>query len=649
MTASDYLDGTKRRMLRLGLPDFAIYDTFSGLLGVHLTDVMSDSPDVRIGDLVVPELTLTLSHTDLSSLSGASVTAESGIEAAREDVSAQLAAIYAASGSGTLVYARSASGCWIVADGRNVYGCRFTASGSAVLTPGFESTAAVTGLHITETALLNSDGHVGNNNGTLYLAHGTEPYLTRIGFIGYTYSAQTPGGFDFDSTEQTVTITSPLYAAVVRDLGADLSCNRITFDANGQESPDPALLGVRTDMLTIRSRAVYRSGELHRSPVSGEVTRYVPDSYGTFVMREMAAQDEETDEVRLYGLLGEAAYIPAADFFRSGDFVGATTFAELYTAFLGWLSRQGLTLTAVQQSYLNLSDLRVTAPDQTADFSGVTASDILRGLAALEGGNARLDKSGRLLLGWCGDTPVLTVSAESLSALRIGTEAPRAAQDIDLRAPDGKNVIATGQQPEQMWMRYLLDSTELDTACDRIVAAVDNRHRIPVTADLLEGAGPLLRAGDCIRLVTRSGGVLVTELMQQDVDAFPHMEARITTPDHTSWDTYTVDYEDTKVIGLTVTGWPAFVVSGYPPDTSGMAVTANCTRTGTESNDFIVDPALYSFSYTEQPAFDRCGMRVSFAGTQQGAYAALLYPLTAAGEPLLTAGGSVLAVTERST
>lgn len=153
MTASEYLDGSKRRLLRIGFPEFDLYDTYSGLLGVHLTDVMSDSPDVRIGDLVVPELTLTLSYqgkTDhdgtsaMTELAGAAVTAEAGLEQSREDITEELSAIYAASGSGKLVYARSANGCYFVADGKNLYGCRFgESSGRAFFDSEFESVSTL--------------------------------------------------------------------------------------------------------------------------------------------------------------------------------------------------------------------------------------------------------------------------------------------------------------------------------------------------------------------------------------------------------------------------------------------------------------------------------------------------------------------------
>lgn len=629
MAAPDYLADDKRRLLRINSTDeFDMYDTYTGLLGVHLTDVMSDSPNVRIGDLVVPELTLTLSHTDMTELSGVTLTAEVGLEQSRENVTDRITAIYTASGSGRLVFARSVIGHYFVADGRNLYYCR---EGTTSLVFGFESESVIESIIVEEST---PDNDSGVSYGHLYLCNRDVigHYLRKITFIGR------PMGVTFGS--ETAVSTGDLQQAIVHDYATrHESFNRISYVSEEPDVPDVLV----TERLEIRYSTVYRDGALHRTPIFGEVTRYAADSYGEFVLSDTDAQDEETDEARCYGILSKARDISAADFFTESRFRTISTFLGLYNVFLEWLTGQGLPLTAATQPYLNLPDMQVVQPDwQTADFSVYTAADVLRGLAVIEGGNARINCNGELVLGWCSKEPTMTVSADVLGSLRIGAEQPRRAQGIDLRNQEGGNVIETGQRPEQMWMQYFIDGSEYDIMCDNIISNIDNRQRIPITADLLIGASPLLRAGDSIRVVTKSGATIVAEIMQQDVDAFPHMEARISSPDHTDWTTWAVDYE--QVLDLRVTGWPEYVISGFAPDISGMVVEAEI-REGVEYVYITVYPGLYTFICNEEPRNNRCAMAVRAMGTQKTAFAELLYPMTTAlGELLTTDAGDILAV-----
>lgn len=644
MKAADFLDITKRRMLCIEFADFTLYDSYTGLLDVQLSEVMSDSPDVVIGDIVVPELTVELRALDLSGHLDETISCTAGLEQSREDVSEELRLIQEAIGGTQMCFARMYTGGWVAAEGNQVYSQVFTASG---YNPRVVFTTAqdITGLRLDETHVnYNQYGQVATCWGTAYFLHDTAPYLTKADYTG----AKSPNGnwsltFAGSTEEEEVTVSDPLWADIIGDgSGSGISTSRIALwhYVDLHHVPYAELIQV----LDVRFARYYDGGTLRRRAVSAEVTQYAPASFGEFVLTETAAQDEETVEVLCYGILGQLVKINAAEFLHSGyGYVHAgDSFAQLFQNFLTWLGTKGIPLTAAEQTYLNLDDLTVIAPDWTQlDVSGLTAADVLRCFALLEGGNARMNHDNKLELGWGGTEPVMTVSADRMASLRIGAERLAPATGMTYYQPNTRNVIESSVPEDKLVLMQLTSASALESAYAAIVRSFENGAHLPVTAELLCGGSPLLRAGDCIKAVTRAGAAVNVQLFQQELDRFPLMRSRVSTPEGTGWATEPIDFYALEVIGITVTGWPAFLVSGFPPDTSGMTVTA-VQRWG---NSFPVDETLYTVT-VGAVSNGRAPMTVSFCGfSVTNRLLPVGYALyNSHGQPLTTADGSLMIV-----
>lgn len=396
--------------------------------------------------------------------------------------------------------------------------------------------------------------------------------------------------------------------------------------------------GVKThDLITrldIRTASHYENGILQRYPAYGTAYSFRPASYGRFCMTELSSRDEETTNVLCSGILWRTVGLNASGFFTPVNFA-CSNFAELFANFCRWLTAEGIPVEPAQQTYLNLSGIAVTAPDwESEDFSTVTADTVLKEFAFLEGGNARLDREDKLRLGWCGTEPVLTVSAEVLGSLRLGNEKLLAATGIDpFWNPESRNVIRTELDGDALVLGRCTGILDLTYAYQRITAqfSAGTFPQIAFDGELLCGASPFLRVGDSLRAVSRSGMTVTVQLMEQTVREFPAMQADLSAPDGTGWETEPISGGD--IVSITVENYPPFVILGELPDISGMVVTAHQSGGGS----FTVDPSLVRIRLGTPESNGRILMQVWFAGRLAASYIQWRAKLlTHGGQPLLT-------------
>lgn len=647
MLATDWLDAAKRRTVQLDFSDCSVSDEDPVLLDLHYSEVMSDSPDVVIGEIVVPELRATFEAVDLSEHLGETVTLRAGLEVSREDVTEELREIAENLGN-DLYFARSYLGGWLVAKGNEVYSAQKGYSGTLTTSLEFTCVQDITGMWLEEPRVtVDAGGMPVRGSGTAYFLHREKPYLTKAAFVTALNLANHPyAGFAAGTEEETVTVSGALEMRLLTDADGGVSRSRISLWQYDPETLHDVAYGERIQTLSVRYAGRYEDGSLRRRVIAGEVTVCEPASFGELILTETSAQDEETVEAYCYGILGKLSAISAEGFLQTGYFFvhPGDTFAQLYRNFLTWLGTQGITLAAAEQTYLNLDSLTVTEPDWSqADLTAVTAADVLRCFALLEGGNARMNRDNRLELGWCADTPSMTVSAEITGSLRIGAERLAPATGMTFYQADTRNVIGSAVPEEKLLVRCFASASDLDAAYARIVQSMTNGAHLPVRGELLCGGNPLLRAGDCIRAVTRSGVAVNVQVFSQEIDTFPFMRSRISTPEGTDWSTDPVDFYREQIIRINVmSGWPRMIVSGFPPDTSEMVVRA----LKRSDRSFIVDPALYTVTVRENAEEECAAVTVHFESfTDENPRTLLRYAMyTAAGEPLMTANGRILAV-----
>lgn len=635
MRAEDFLNKTKRRLLRLKFKDFTLYDSCAALLDVSLSEVMSDSPDVEIGGIVVPELTLQFRAMDMRNHLDETITCEIGLEQDREDVSDDLRAIQTASGSGQLVFARLCSGTYLVGDGNTLYNCWKDENGAWQLDWPFESAQPISGICIEETASTDEYGHVGNYYGAAYLLHESKPYVTKVGYSGFTKVMGRPyHGVSFSGSEKLVDITAGLQEVMLMDMAK----RRTSVSQQTLESKDGTVKLVQT--LDVRYASCYDGGMLFRQPVSGCVTTFSTVSYGEFIITETNAQNEEQIELRCYGILHRLSGMNASGFFTAGRIEQCRKLVSLYYNFVDWLNENGIPVKREQQEYRNLSSISIDAECLTgADFSKATAAGILKEFAILEGGNAHINHDNRLELGWCGTVPVMTVATDRMGSLRIGTERLAPASGI---APflneNSENVIETGT--DKLLLAQIASEDELVIAWQNIIGQFANGAHLPFTGQLLAGGSPFLRAGDCVRVVTRSGAAVPVQIFTQDVSCFPFLQSGISTPEGTNWATLTVDFSQYRVEELTAEGWPEYLLDGFQPDTEGMTVTAHLKN----GDSFVVESGLYSVE-TRQKMQGLGVMCIRFYDCILEKTLPILYPLcTATGQSMCTEDNRILAV-----
>ena len=444
-------------------------------------------------------------------------------------------------------------------------------------------------------------------------------------------------------------VTSGLHGQLLRDLAQQhAGISRAELYRNG------GYYDSRTGITEIRYARYYASyadsiagkpGALHIRPVSGMFTVFDFASYGDFLLTETDSQDEDTTEVECCGMLHLLVGLRAADFFTNTYFA-VENFAALFANFTMWLRRKGIPIQEAAQDYLNLSALPVVEPDwQTADFSAVTADELLREFALLEGGNALLDRDGLLRLRWCGTDPVLTISPDVLGNLRIGNERLTSATGLDpFYNPVSENVIRTELQQDRMFLSVCTTAEGFSHAVRNVVEHFSDISQIPFDGKLLCGASPLLRAGDTIRAVTRSGTALCVQIMAQDAGQFPFLQSDISAPSGTGWVTQPIDTDALRVKSITADHVPEYVFAGEMPDISGMIVTAFQEN----GDSFPVDAALYRVTLGAMTG--NVLLTVEFAGCTFRTYIQVRYSLqTAGGETLQTSGGERFAVDGHNT
>ncbi len=643
MTAHEFLDVTRARRLRIAFPGVTIYDSFSGLLDVSFAECMSDSPNIAIGELVVPELTLTFSHIDLAAQRGQPGTLDVLLEQSRMDISAAVQRIQRQTGSRSLAICQGSNGCWFAADGRRLYSCWQDANGAMHLDLVLIASRDIAAIWLDETRVdISSDGLVRNNYGRVILLHTDAPHQTWAAFQGSFGGVDNVyTGFRIDGEEHEETDADPLQAAVLADAAtARIGMTRSTLCHLGTP------FGERITETVVQSSAVYVDGALCRTAFGGQCIIYEPSSYGEITLTESSATDEETTEAVCHGILHKltALHIGGTSGFLRTYLRGAATMADLYSSFLYYLRQEhGISLTAAEQTLADLAALPVVVPDWTTfDDTGLTAGQLLREFALLEGGNARIDRDGKLRLGWCETEPSLVISEEVLGRLRVETERLAPATGIaGLYNEASENVIETST--DELTLAPLTDAAALENVWRTIVARFSPAGHLPFAADLLRGASPLLRVGDCVTAVTRSGAALDVQVLSQEVGQFPALRAALSTPDGTDWTTEPVDYASAKIVHINVTPWPRFLLDDEPPDLSGSVVTA----VRMHGARFTVDPAICVVTRGTPLPNGLAPVTVTFAHCSEQTYLPVYHALTTAdGTPIVLANGDKIAVKE---
>lgn len=643
MTAEDFLDNHKNRILRIKFPEFSVYEFYSGLLEIRFSEIMSNSPDIEIGSLVIPEMTVITEYMNLKNHMQETVTLEIGLEQKRLDVSDEIQIIQKNFDSENLIFARDASGCWIVADGNLLYSVWFDLNHIMQMNSVFESKQQIFGILIQEERVdISANGNVTNHYGVIYLLH--QNSVTNIAFTGMTAFGTLHRGVLFSQKESEITITDSLHHAVISDMtkqAEHISLNEMTL----------CRLGVpyvkQTEKLDIRYARYYnKQRKLCRKALSAEVVIFSPVSYGEFIITETISQDEETTEMLCYGILGQVVGKNAENFFRHLHFATAENFAELYFNFIDWLNQNGISITAKNQEFLNLKNIPVIEPDwNTADFNGITAGEVLKEFAMLEGGNARMNHDNQLEIGWCETEPVLTVSSDNLSSMRIGTERLTPATGMKFLNPDSENVIQTELEYDRLFLKNVTHENAYTEVFQKIISNFGTNLHLPFSAEMLTGASPFLRAGDCIRLVNRSGAVIHVPVFTQDITAFPFLESRISVPENTSWKTTPADFSIFILDKIIVQNWTKFIIYGEPPDTSDMIVIAVLKN----GNQFFVSNHLYHVTVEEITDSGKVKMTITFLDKSQSALIPVYYALyTNNGRPMTSDNHALFAVKRRS-
>lgn len=615
MTAEDFLDERKKRLFRVKFPDFVLYDDNPVLLDVNLHEVMSDNPDIEIGNLVIPELTLKTEYLDMTNHTEESILAETGLEQNQEDVTEEVTGIQKLLQCQCPIFARTAEKHWIVADGRNIYAVRMSESGTPELHDSRTLTHEISAMFL-ETGTIT--GH-----GNIYLSDRSGQYRTKL---KYRTSMPVQYQIEFYDEPETTEITDEFQKAVLAGMSADVTYTTVSEN--------------QVYRLKTGYAGSYQNGVLCRHPVSASITEFTMKSYGDAVLKETITQDEETMEMLCYGILEKTVTKNAESFFTSLRIYQIDTLADLYQNFITWLNQEEISITAKNQEFLNLDDMPFIMPD-SADMSGITAGQLLKEFALLEGGNARINHDNELELGWCSAEPVLTLSAEKLESMRIGTERLAGAEGIFDLNPDAQNQIQTAVRQEDMFLSRFTGTEAFTLACQRMITSFQNGFYLPFSVSALAGASPFVRTGDCIRIMSRSNFAVSVPVMIQEMQAFPFLKSRISMPEATDWTTIPVDFSGTRITGLIAENYPDFIIYGEIPDISDMIITARQPN----GEEFTVPVQLCEFSTEFLEVYAR--ITVSFAGQQKSSLTGIRYALyTADSQKLITADTNPLVAKE---
>lgn len=638
MTAEDFLNPEKQRYFRIAFPDFFIDSDNPFLLDANLHEVMSDNPDIAIGNLVIPELHLQTINADMKDFSGCTIQADSGIEQTRQDVTETVTAIWNYFAEENLTV-RTAAGVWLAVTENFVYSVRMTAHGpEAVYAYKFTSSHKITGIWTRENSVqLNEQNQIVSSVGRVYLLHDSAPYLTYAVFLTSGLNTEKPY-LVFDSQEHTVEISESVFQELLQN-GNLTGTAEIGYCHLGYATP----FARHIQKLYLKKIKFYDENQIFRQRILSAVCMdFALKTYGDFILKDAVSQDEETLDMYGYGILDKLSDLHAENFFRTAFHSSPETFADLYQIFIAFLQQNHLPIQPAEQNFLNLSALPAVEPDwSTADFSGLTASQILKEFAILEGGHAYINHDNLLTVGWTYSAPVLTAEAGNAETLRIGNELLTPAQGLSFLSQDCRNLIQTSLNAEEMVLPSLTNPENFSQACANIIHHFDNFFLLPFSVSILAGASPFLRTGDCIRIVTKSRSALHLPVTEQEITCFPFLHSRLTFPDGTSWNTVPVDWDYVRINGLRAENWSDFILFGNP-DFSDVIVTA-LLRNG---ESFRVENQLCLFETRRlSSAYAEC--TVHFAGLQTSHQLAVKYPLyTSGGQILFTNQNKILAVKE---
>jgi len=643
MQADDFLDDRKRRYFRLDFPDFFIDTENPFLLDLNFHEIISDAPDIEIGNLTIPELHMQTVYADMKTLIGCDIQAESGLEQNREDVTEDLLIIqeYFSESDSDLILLRTATGIWLVVQENKLYSVRIiNHQADVAYTYAFTSNQRITGLWLEENDVqIDHQNQIISSIGKAYLLHPREPYLTYVVFLTAGLSEQNPY-LHFDDQEHAPELPEELIQKILQS-GTLSGTDHIRYCHAGYSTS----FATHVQKLSLRSVRNYESGVLRQKILSGGILDFEIKSYGKYTLKETSSQDEETLDLYCYGILDKLENLNAESFFTWGNFYQADDFSDLYQKFIAWLNQNGIEIQIAEQDFLNLDTLPLNQPDwSTADFSGITADQILKEFAILEGGNARMNHDHLLELGKNQSAPVLTVTAEALESVRLGTEKLAPAQGVEILNQNVRNLIRTSLKRDELCLSNLTDQENFSQACLKIIHSFDDYFYLPFSAMLLSGAGPFLRAGDSVRIVSKNRISVTVPVMMQEITVFPFLKSRISFTDGTSWETIPVDFSGMIINGIRAENWPSAVLVGEIPDFSDMIITALCAN----GENFQINTRLCEFRITMiTETYAR--FTVVFMGLTSSTYETLLYALrTSDGEKLLTADDHPLASKEKN-
>lgn len=446
--------------------------------------------------------------------------------------------------------------------------------------------------------------------GKIFLLHADAPFLTSVAYQSHSVPYQY-----YFFAEQSAEISENLYHEILQS-GTLSGSNSMIF--NQQDRHVQKL-----------HRHVIRQYGGRETVISAEITDYAMKTYGDLILKEISFQNEETMELLCYGILEQTIAKSAGEFLITLRRAEYATLAECYQGFVTWLNHENIAVTAAEQEFLNLENLPFSSLDSSVDVSGITAGMLLKEFAALEGGNARINHDNKLELGWCSTAPVLTISAENLQTMKIGTERLAAAEGVFSLNPDAQNYIRSARNPEDMLLLHVITPEAFAEACQRIVSSTAENFLLPFSVSALTGVSPFVRAGDCIRILTRNNYAVNVPVMMQEIRNFPFLQSRISMPETADWATIPVDFSRLHIFQISAGNYPD-IIYGEIPDYSGMTITAYYFN-----GNFSVPPQLCEF--TVEYSGNYAEITVYFAGCTASHLSGFTYALyTVGGRKLLT-------------
>ncbi len=542
MTAEDFLDTQKRRIMQLDFDGFSIHGGLGGLLDVHLSEILNDEPDIMIGNLVVPELVFTMDnydgeYLDADDFDGLEFSCKVGLEREHEDITDALLQIQEVLGK-NLCIIRSCSGTYLVASGKRLYSCDLTEDGFLMILSASEGDTAeqeIAGMYLEEKADLK-EGDEAVVTGRLSLYHTTPPYRT---------------GYQLTMTKDIINVErepdADASSLLERSVFRDLALEHYSAVQSTVRYPDGTVDNYASQIETIRT-SYFERDILVREILNGTQVLFDFCSYGNFIITESTVHEDDVMEMTAYGELYKLVGVNAEDFFTEEYIIEGETLADVYRSFCGYLSEKiGMQLTAAEQEFLNLDKLIVTTIWADRNYQGITAARFLRELALLEGGCARVTADGKLLLGWCCKDPVLTLSANELDRLKISSNMPGAAEGLEIYDPrpagvTHQNLVGTaiGNDDDMLYVYGLLYTKDIPEMLIAVIDSFSDPGIVPYSASAVCGGSPFLRAGETVRLISRAGAVIDAQVLMQDVSIFPMLHTELSAPDGTSWKTQSV-------------------------------------------------------------------------------------------------------------